>query len=127
MPAQPQPSQPDRPQSSGYSNLQLYPDAPISAALSSAPASLQGYPDLNLYPQSAPSDRIQREPQDSAPAADPAQPLDHSPAGQPSSQQAAPQATPEQLERLAQEIYRLVRQRLALERERNGHFYRGRF
>ncbi|MBE9031486.1 hypothetical protein IQ266_17270 [filamentous cyanobacterium LEGE 11480] len=37
-----------------------------------------------------------------------------------------PEASPEQLERLAQEIYRLLRQRLVADRERSGSGYSGR-
>ncbi|MBM0744559.1 hypothetical protein JOY44_23615 [Phormidium sp. CLA17] len=85
----------------------------------------EGYADLNLYPITAGVDRIQREPDSSITL--PATPL---PATiETSEEPSASQqdiASPEQLERLAHEVYRLVRHRLALERERVGQFYSGR-
>ncbi len=87
-----------------------------------------GYTDLNLRPDNtALPDVIQRELEAPPAIAVPATPTpDAEPiTGQPSlpSQPQSPQASPEQLERLAQEIYKLVRQRLAVERERGGNFY----
>jgi hypothetical protein len=88
-------------------------------------STMDGYSDLNLYsPQSAPPNIIQTFPETSAATTQPntTAPSEHS-ADATASQ---PKATPEQFERLAQEVYRMVRQRLALERERSGPIYSGR-
>ena len=89
-----------------------------------------GYSNLNLYPEanSPPIEpRIQRElaetTSESESAAIPNHPETNKAQG---SQATAAKASPEQLEQLAQEIYRLMRQRLALDRERRGNLYSGR-
>ena len=100
-----------------------------SAPQSTAHSDLaNGYTDLNLRSDNtALPDVIQRELETPPGIAVPAAPMpDAEPtSGQPSppSQPQPPQASPEQLERLAQEIYKLVRQRLAVERERGGNLY----
>ena len=94
--------------------------APQSEDFSDRDSDLNGYADLNLSStKTAPSDIIQ------AKLKPPNQISETSGAGaiEPSSEShnsAPAPASPEQLERLAQEIYQLVRQRLALERERFG-------
>lgn len=85
----------------------------------------RGYPDLNPYstPAPAPVEVIQRNPVPvSPPVSDPVTSPD--PENSQPPPQSQPQASPEQLERLAQEIYRLVKQRLAIEGERSGHHFR---
>ncbi|MDX2228492.1 MAG: hypothetical protein NW220_02560 [Leptolyngbyaceae cyanobacterium bins.349] len=77
-----------------------------------------GYPDLNIQPEPAPpATTIQRFTPDAAPV---------TVESDTSEQETQPQAAPGQFEQLAQEIYRLLRQRLAVERERTGKPYSGR-
>jgi hypothetical protein len=84
------------------------------------------YADLNLFSTAAaPTNSIQRElTDDPLPTTSTATPT--FPSEQTSLPTAPPIASPEQIERLAQAVYQLVRQRLALERERVGQIYSGR-
>ena len=98
------------------------PDSPPTQDVTTA----DGYTDLHLYPEahSSPFNQIQRavEP----PAAPPAPASESATSPAAATQPGQASASPEQLERLAQEMYRLVRQRLALDRERVGNIYSGR-
>ncbi|MBD2123532.1 hypothetical protein [Trichocoleus sp. FACHB-262] len=118
-----------------WSNIaELFQTSAESRSETQAPeiTSSNGYTDLNLYPesQSVVEEIVQRQPIQ----ADALSEISDSSTSNGSAQtdpDAASQvdkssSSPEQLERLAQEIYRLVRQRLALERERGGHPYLGR-
>jgi epidermal growth factor receptor substrate 15 len=107
-------------QMTGESRVETEERSPIQAE--------RGYPDLNLYPEaSVPDATIQRDQTPNPPAViTPATAVASQNEHLPSSQQPQPKASPEQLEQLALEIYRLVRQRLALEQERAGKPYSGR-
>lgn len=96
------------------------------AELSSVEPIMNGYAELNLYPSTDAIAPIQRSPQPTAETAAP----DVQSFGDEDNHEYAPfsqnSASPEQLEQLAHEVYRLVRHRLALERERRGQYYSGR-
>ncbi len=104
-------------------------DAP-TANKTETPEEANGYSDLldsvNTVAIAPSPNDVQQTPTTEAPTATPATIPTTATTDTPTSAQAKPKASPEQLERLAQEIYRLVRQRLALDRERNGHYYSGR-
>jgi hypothetical protein len=98
------------------------PDSPPTQDMTTA----DGYTDLHLYPEahSSPLNQIQRAVD--PPAAPPAPASESATNPAAATQPGQASASPEQLERLAQEMYRLVRQRLALDRERVGNIYSGR-
>jgi len=107
--------------------LQASPEPqPISEQELPEITSTDGYNDLNLYPDPSPSNLIQREPTSPEASTDATTASETSSEGTDDESKNAGEASAEKLERLAQAIYQLVRQRLAIERERSGSGYSGR-